>query len=114
MPNRRTRLDNLLKIAIEAHGGLNAWNQFESLRASVSNRRHLPNTRVSKANAHDSLRSSISRRRACAPQTTILARTEKSFVKETLWPEFLRLQKELHDECHDAVERVLRKHVFKR
>jgi hypothetical protein len=36
MPNRRTRLDNLLKIAIEAHGGLNAWNQFESLRASVS------------------------------------------------------------------------------
>ena len=36
MPSRRTRLDNLLKIAIEAHGGLNAWNQFESLRASVS------------------------------------------------------------------------------
>src|SRR5258706_13110564 len=36
MPNRRTRLDNLLKIATDAHGGLNAWNQFESLRASVS------------------------------------------------------------------------------
>jgi hypothetical protein len=29
-------LDNLLQSAIEAHGGLNAWNQFESLRASVS------------------------------------------------------------------------------
>ena len=26
-------MDNLLQIAIEAHGGLNAWNQFESLRA---------------------------------------------------------------------------------
>jgi hypothetical protein len=26
----------LLKIAIGAHGGLNAWNQFESLRESVS------------------------------------------------------------------------------
>jgi hypothetical protein len=36
MPNRRTRVDNLLQIAIEAHGGLNAWNQFESLRATVS------------------------------------------------------------------------------
>ena len=36
MPNRRTRLDNLLKIATDAHGGLNAWNQFESVRASVS------------------------------------------------------------------------------
>ena len=29
-------MDKLLRIAIEAHGGLNAWNQFESLRASVS------------------------------------------------------------------------------
>jgi hypothetical protein len=29
-------LDNLLKIATDAHGGLNAWNQFEGLRASVS------------------------------------------------------------------------------
>ena len=29
-------MDNLLKIAIEAHGRLNALNQFESLRASVS------------------------------------------------------------------------------
>jgi hypothetical protein len=29
-------LDNLLKIATDAHGGLNAWNQFESVRASVS------------------------------------------------------------------------------
>jgi hypothetical protein len=29
-------VDNLLQIAIEANGGLNAWNQFESLRASVS------------------------------------------------------------------------------
>ena len=36
MANRRTRLDSLLKIAIDAHGGLNAWNQFENLRASVS------------------------------------------------------------------------------
>jgi len=26
-------LDNLLKIAIEAHGGLNTWNQFESQSA---------------------------------------------------------------------------------
>jgi len=26
----------LLKIATDAHGGLNAWNQFESVRASVS------------------------------------------------------------------------------
>ena len=33
---RRTRLDNLLRIATDAHGGLNAWNQFESLRASAS------------------------------------------------------------------------------
>ena len=47
-------------------------------------------------------------------KNTVLARSQKSFVKNTLWPEFLRLQKELHDECHDAVKRVLRKYVFKR
>jgi hypothetical protein len=28
-------VDNLLQIAIEAHGGLHALNQFESLRATV-------------------------------------------------------------------------------
>jgi hypothetical protein len=29
-------LDNLLTLAIEAHGGLNAWNEFEKLHANVS------------------------------------------------------------------------------
>jgi hypothetical protein len=29
-------LDNLLKFAIEAHGGLNAWNKLQSLHANVS------------------------------------------------------------------------------
>jgi len=29
-------MDNLLKIATDAHGGLHAWNRFENLGASVS------------------------------------------------------------------------------
>jgi hypothetical protein len=29
-------VNNLLSLAIEAHGGLNAWNKFESLHANVS------------------------------------------------------------------------------
>ena len=29
-------MDSLLKLAIEAHGGLNAWSKFESLHANVS------------------------------------------------------------------------------
>ena len=36
MPNRRERLDNLLTFAIEAHGGLDAWNKLQTLRANVS------------------------------------------------------------------------------
>jgi hypothetical protein len=36
MPSRRERLDKLLKFVLEAHGGLNAWNKFQSLRANVS------------------------------------------------------------------------------
>ena len=29
-------MDNLLTLAIEAHGGLNAWNKLETLHANVS------------------------------------------------------------------------------
>jgi hypothetical protein len=29
-------MDNLLKFAVEAHGGLNAWNKLQSLHANVS------------------------------------------------------------------------------
>jgi len=29
-------LDSLLKLAVEAHGGLNAWNKLHSLRANAS------------------------------------------------------------------------------
>src|ERR1700733_4802484 len=36
IPTRREQLDNLLKLAIDAHGGLNAWNRLESLQANVS------------------------------------------------------------------------------
>ena len=36
IPNRRQRLDNLLVLAIEAHGGLNAWNKHQGLHANVS------------------------------------------------------------------------------
>jgi hypothetical protein len=36
MPNRRERLDNLLTFAIEAHGGLDAWNKLQTLRGNVS------------------------------------------------------------------------------
>lgn len=49
-------MDNLLKFAVEAHGGLKAWSKFQSLQANVSiggalwNQKQLPglfkNTRV--------------------------------------------------------------------
>jgi hypothetical protein len=29
-------LDSLLKLALEAHGGLNAWNKLQSLQANVA------------------------------------------------------------------------------
>jgi hypothetical protein len=34
--SRRKRLDNLLKFALEAHGGLRAWEKLQGLRANVS------------------------------------------------------------------------------
>jgi hypothetical protein len=34
--SRRKRLDNLLKFALEAHGGLRAWDKLQTLHANVS------------------------------------------------------------------------------
>jgi hypothetical protein len=34
--SRRKRLDKLLHFALEAHGGLNAWNRLQTLRANAS------------------------------------------------------------------------------
>lgn len=44
--------------------------------------------------------------------TTVMARVPVSFVKKTLWPEFLELDKVLHSYLSEVTERVIRTGIF--
>ncbi len=41
-----------------------------------------------------------------------MAKVSKTFVDETLWPEFLELDKELTTHLNDTAERIIREAVF--
>ena len=45
--------------------------------------------------------------------TTVMVRAPRSFVDNTLWPEFLELQTALHSYLNEATERIIREEVFR-
>jgi hypothetical protein len=45
--------------------------------------------------------------------TTVMVRAPRSFVDNTLWPEYLELQKALHSYLNEATERIIREEVYK-
>jgi hypothetical protein len=45
-------------------------------------------------------------------RTTVVLRAPKSFIDETLWPEYLQLEKALHEYLNEATERIIREEVF--
>jgi hypothetical protein len=45
--------------------------------------------------------------------TTLMVRVPKSFVDETLWPEYLQLSRALEDYLNEATERIIREEVYK-
>jgi hypothetical protein len=45
--------------------------------------------------------------------TTVIVRAPRSFVDNTLWPEFLELQAALHSYLNEATERIIREEVFR-
>jgi hypothetical protein len=44
--------------------------------------------------------------------STILVRAPKSFINQTLWPEFLEISRALEKHLHEATERIIREEVF--
>jgi hypothetical protein len=44
--------------------------------------------------------------------TTVMANVSKAFVDETLWPEFLELDKELTNHINGTTERIINEAVF--
>jgi hypothetical protein len=45
--------------------------------------------------------------------TTVVVRAPRVFIEETLWPEYLALQKALHSYLDEATERIVREEVYK-
>jgi hypothetical protein len=39
-------------------------------------------------------------------------RAPKSFIDKTLWPEYLQIEKALHEYLNEATERIIREEVF--
>ena len=44
--------------------------------------------------------------------TTVMVRVPKSFVDETLWPEYAELRAALNEYLNDATERIIREEVY--
>jgi hypothetical protein len=44
--------------------------------------------------------------------TTLIIRAPRSFVDNTLWPEYRELQAALHSYLNDATERIIREEVY--
>ncbi len=44
--------------------------------------------------------------------TTVMVRVPKSFVDQTLWPEYEELRKALNDYLNEATERIIREEVY--
>jgi hypothetical protein len=45
-------------------------------------------------------------------RTTVVLRAPKSFIDRTLWPEYLLIEKALHEYLNEATERIIREEVF--
>jgi tRNA nucleotidyltransferase (CCA-adding enzyme) len=45
--------------------------------------------------------------------TTVMVRAPRSFVDDTLWPEYLELQAALHAYLNEATERIIREEVYR-
>jgi hypothetical protein len=45
--------------------------------------------------------------------TTVVVRAPRSFVQNTLWPEYQELQAALHSYLNEATERIIRDEVYK-
>jgi hypothetical protein len=45
-------------------------------------------------------------------RTTVVVRAPRSFINKTLWPEYIQIEKALHEYLNEATERIIREEVF--
>ena len=91
-----------------------------ALRAAVKTQA-LPETKFSMADQWQRrLLSALCRRYGLEPYrykgqryTTIMVRAPRAFIENTLWPEYLELEKALHSYLNQATERIIREEVYR-
>ena len=44
--------------------------------------------------------------------TTVVLRAPRSFINNTLWPEYLQIERALHEYLNEATERIIQEEVF--
>jgi hypothetical protein len=92
----------------------------EALNAAVQTQ-PLPETKISMADQWQRrLFSALCRRYGLEPYrykgqrfTTVMVRAPRSFLNNTLWPEYLELQAALHSYLNEATERIIREEVYR-
>jgi hypothetical protein len=80
----------------------------------------LPETKFSMADQWQRrLFTALCRRYGLAPyrykrqrHTTVIVRAPRSFIDNTLWPEYVELQSALYEYLSEATERIIREEVF--
>ena len=96
---------------------------MERIRRALSdaaNTQPLPETQFSMADEWTRrLFTALCRRYGLVPyrhkgqrRTTVIVRAPRSFVNNTLWPEYLELQGALHSYLNQATERIIREEVY--
>lgn len=121
--------DRLRKITALFEGAATAGEReaaaaaFERTRQALSaavKTQPLPETKVSMADQWQRrLFSALCRRYGLEPyryrgqrHTTVMVRAPRSFVENTLWPEYLELQGALNSYLNEATERIIHDEVF--
>ena len=130
MTNEKLRSEKLRKITALFEGAATAGERqaaaaaIERIRQvlnAASQTQPLPETKFSMADQWQRrLLSALCRRYGLEPYrykgqryTTVMVRAPRSFVDNTLWPEYLELQAALHSYLNEATERIIRDEVYR-
>ena len=127
MPTEQQLRERLRKITALFEGAATAGERqaaaiaIERTRQALNAAVKTPETTFSMADQWQRrLFSALCRRYGLEPyrykgqrHTTVMVRAPRSFVDNTLWPEFLELQAALHSYLNEATERIIREEVFR-
>ena len=130
MTNEQQLREKLRKITALFEGAATAGER-QAAAAAIERVRHMLNTTIQTQPLPEtkfSMADQWQRRLFCAlcrryglepyrykgqRYNTVMVRAPRSFIDNTLWPEYLELQAALHEYLADATERIIREEVYR-